>query len=143
MPKISTISNAYRTAQSSNGGSFANGITPTYWSASQLLKEHEERKLREAIANKATGLNNNDSLGEETNAAFDYGNEGYHQYGYYNGSHLVENFQAQIDPYFAYNAHRLSTADSTGYPVTYGYQIHPGGGNDMYNPHAVMIDQVK
>ena len=74
VPQISTISNAYKAmavngnnpnpAQGDNNGngntnvdgrrstttsstSFANGITPTYWSASQLLKEHEERKIRE------------------------------------------------------------------------------------------------
>ena len=27
--------------------SFANNITPTYWSASQLLSEHEQRKLQQ------------------------------------------------------------------------------------------------
>ena len=32
------------------GTSFGNGLTPTYWSASQLLKEHEERKKRESLA---------------------------------------------------------------------------------------------
>jgi len=95
------------------------------------------------MANNVSGLNNNDSLGEETNPAFDYGTENFHhQYGYYNSSQLIENFHAQGDPYFGYNPHRLSMADSTGYPVTYGYQIHPVGGNDIYNPHAVMIDQV-
>jgi len=93
------------------------------------------------MANNISGINNNDSFGEEANAAYDYRNENFHQFGYYNGSQLVESFHAQMDPYFGYNPHRLSTTDSTGYPVTYGYQIHPAG-NDMYNPHAVMLDQV-
>ena len=58
VPQISTISSVYKSVSANNNGngagvgstsstSFANGITPTYWSASQLLKEHEERKMRE------------------------------------------------------------------------------------------------
>jgi hypothetical protein len=89
VPKISTISNAYRAA-ASNGGSFANGLTPTYWSASQLLKEHEERKMRETLSKKtgaSVGMsgdpvtigNNNNDLGDETNVAYDYSNEPFHQ----------------------------------------------------------------
>ncbi len=157
VPKISTISTAYRASAgngTSNGGSFANGITPTYWSASQLLKEHEERKLRETLSKKtgsqvgmrgdefSMGNNNNESLGmgEEANVAYDYSNEPFHQYGYYHGTPMMDAYPQQLDPYFGYNNHRLSTADSTGYPVTYGYQMHPGG-PDIYNHQAAMMDQ--
>ena len=160
VPKISTISNAYRVAAANgtaNGstGSFANGITPTYWSASQLLKEHEERKLRETLSKKtgskmtmsgdelSMGNNNNESLGmgEEANVAYEYAHEApFHQYGYYNDSPMIDTYPQQLDPYFGYNPHRLSTADSTGYPVTYGYQMHPGG-PDIYSQHAAMMEQ--
>ena len=54
VPQISTISSVYKSVSANGAGgsstSFANGITPTYWSASQLLKEHEERKMRETAA---------------------------------------------------------------------------------------------
>ena len=59
VPQISTISSVYKSVSGNNNGngvgstsstSFANGITPTYWSASQLLKEHEEWKMREMAA---------------------------------------------------------------------------------------------
>jgi hypothetical protein len=146
VPKISTISNAYRAANGSSG-SFANGLTPTYWSASQLLKEHEERKMRETLSKKSGAKvsgdhmslgNNNNELGEETNVGYDYSNEPFHQYGYFHGSPMMDVYPQQLDPYFGYPNHRLSTADSTGYPVTYGYQVHPGG--DIYGGHP-MIDQ--
>ena len=59
----------------SSSTSFANGITPTYWSASQLLKEHEERKMREnAAVTNAAGMS---SIAEE-NAGYDYQSEPYH-----------------------------------------------------------------
>ena len=77
VPQISTISSVYKTVQQngSSSTSFANGITPTYWSASQLLKEHEERKMREtAAATNATGMG---SIAEE-NAGYDYQSEPYH-----------------------------------------------------------------
>ena len=153
VPKISTISNAYRAAASANGGSFANGLTPTYWSASQLLKEHEERKMKETLSKKTGGNmgmngdpmsslgNNNNDLGEETNVGYDYSNEAFHQYGYYHGSPMMDVYPQQLDPYFGYTNHRLSTAESTGYPVTYGYQVHPGG-QDIYGHHGnQMLDQ--
>ena len=61
VPQISTISSVYKSVSANNNGngagvgstsstSFANGITPTYWSTSQLLKEHEEWKMRETAA---------------------------------------------------------------------------------------------
>ena len=153
VPKISTISNAYRAATAANGGgSFANGLTPTYWSASQLLKEHEERKMRETLSKKSgakivmggepgTVGDNNNELNDETNVGYDYSNEPFHQYGYYHGSPMMDVYPQQLDPYFGYTNHRLSTADSTGYPVTYGYQVHPGG-QDIYGHNGNgMIDQ--
>ena len=76
VPQISTISSVYKTVQNgSSSTSFANGITPTYWSASQLLKEHEERKMREnAAVTNAAGMS---SIAEE-NAGYDYQSEPYH-----------------------------------------------------------------
>ena len=87
----------------------------------------------------SVGNNNNESMaGEEANVAYDYSNEPFHQYGYYHGSPMMDVYPQQLDPYFGYANHRLSTADSTGYPVTYGYQMHPGG-HDIYGHQ--MIDQ--
>lgn len=159
VPQISTISNAYKAATVPNtvvGGpngdangstSFANGITPTYWSASQLLKEHEERKLRENLAKTAVGgTGKMGSIAEETNIAYDYGTEPFHQYGYYTNGTTVDGYPVQLDLYFppqanqygGYNidTHRLSTTDSVGgaYPVNY----QPNGGD--YNPTVMSSD---
>ena len=134
VPKISTISNAYlaKTANANTSQtSFGNGLTPTYWSASQLLKEHEERKRREQQ--------------EPTtdNRGFDYtatdggvGGVGpyYNAYdGYYNnGFHPQQQQQPQ---------HRLSQAESNGgyygsnqqyLPdnINFNMSTAPGGGSD-------------
>ena len=94
VPQISTISNAYKSI--TNGStSFANGITPTYWSASQLLKEHEERKMRE---------NTIGTIAEE-NAGYDYNTEPFaYYYDYQNGT------ETYPYPYPAPPGQRLSTS---------------------------------
>ena len=72
VPKISTISSNYKFQPAGVGGldkpdanggtSFGNNLTPTYWSASQLLKGHEERQNRDRdrdpVNNNPTGGDN-------------------------------------------------------------------------------------
>jgi hypothetical protein len=140
VPQISTISNAYKAAVASNhhndhsdtngSASFANGITPTYWSASQLLKEHEERKLRE------TQVKMGPIAEEETNAGYDYSSEPFHQYGYYQNEyhpqHPYPQNQEVYNPAMMYSyvdGHRLSTADS-------GFNMGFQTGAVDYNPNA-------
>lgn len=165
VPQISTISNAYKSLAANggpNGGptltngvsngaptgssvdgrtsstSFANGITPTYWSASQLLKEHEERKIRENSA----GVPPNISGGPmgpiaEENAAYDYQSEAYHpQNYYYDYQQSHELYQQPQMMYPPYGGQRLSTADSA-----YNYQsgavdYHPNADQHAYDIHA-------
>lgn len=92
-----------------NGTSFANGITPTYWSASQLLKEHEERKLRENAAASHIGTIAEENVG--TNAGYDYNTEPFaYYYDYQNGT--------EIYPY-PYPGQRLSTAEYQSGAVDY------------------------
>ena len=111
VPQISTISNAYKSMTSNGSTSFANGITPTYWSASQLLKEHEERKMRE---------NQIGTIAEE-NAGYDYNTEPFaYYYDYQNGT--------EIYPYpYPAPGQRLSTS-------TAEYQ----SGAVDYHPDATM-----
>ena len=134
VPQISTISSVYKTvangnSNSNNGNtnsnSFANGITPTYWSASQLLKEHEERKMRENAAKMS-------SIAEE-NAGYDFHSEpgytgynGYTQYDYPPQNDLYHH-QYMFNPYNA--GQRLSTTDS----------YYQSGGVD-YNPNMDSSD---
>ena len=105
--------------------SFANGITPTYWSASQLLKEHEERKIRE---NTAVNSGPMGPIAEE-NAAYDYQSEAYPNY-YYDYQQSHELYQPQM-MYQPYGGQRLSTADSA-----YNYQ----SGAVDYHPNADNYD---
>ena len=155
VPQISTISNAYKTITSNGTGSngsngsavgitpsstsFANGITPTYWSASQLLKEHEERKTRETAAG-LPSVPSNGSNGTvmgpiaEENAGYDYSSEQYPNYYYdYQQHHELYHPQMMYGGYTPNGnsvpvaGQRLSTADSH-----YNYQsgavdYHPNG----------------
>ena len=145
VPNISTITETYNQQNLlANKGprSFGNGITPTYWSASQLLKEHEERKRREAeeqVVEANLKLASGQQLSEETNMGYDYGGEQvFQQYGYYGngmaqhapGEPLDNTFPAQYDLYYAQHASQIgypydgqqmnnSLDHMTGYPINY------------------------
>ena len=170
VPQISTISNVYKqqtNTNNTNGGvvppvvngtanpngnseSFGNGITPTYWSASQLLKEHEERKKRESYAREhqlgplpeespavigdSNGQFNN---GYHASNGDVYGQNNMPQYGYYNGG-MESTYPQPNEIYNGYPGYpngqhqRLSTADSTG-----GGGVGNGNGyppNQYYHP---------
>ena len=154
VPQISTISNAYKSMTAPNGAggasqpngqsnvdgappgggngrssstSFANGITPTYWSASQLLKEHEERKIRENAA--AVNSGPMGPIAEE-NAAYDYQSEAYPNY-YYDYQQSHDFYQGSQMMYQPYSGQRMSTADSA-----YNYQ----SGAVDYHPNADNFD---
>merc|ERR1712008_562691 len=103
-----------------------------YWSASQLLKEHEERKIRENSA----GVPPNISGGPmgpiaEENAAYDYQSEAYHPNYYYDYQQSHELYQQPQMMYQPYGGQRLSTADSA-----YNYQ----SGAVDYHPNADNYD---
>ena len=121
VPTISTISDVYHqhTAIPNGGRSFGNGITPTYWSASQLLKEHEERKRREAEEEAAEAnmkLSSGANFPEETNMAYDYGGEQFQPYGYY-GSGMVHGTAEGMDPYpVQYDLYYGQQPPQMGYP---------------------------
>lgn len=111
VPQISTISNVYKSQPiNQSSTSFANGITPTYWSASQLLKEHEERKMRESAQ-----LHN---IAEE-NAGYDYHTDYYGNYYDYN--------PADYFNYYNNAQQRLSNTSAEF--------VHQSGGVD-YHPNA-------
>jgi hypothetical protein len=149
VPKISTISSNYKVQQAATGAlpeekvdsapgggstntstSFGNGLTPTYWSASQLLKEHEERKRRESMARDTLEEPKNGIVPGE-NLGYDYNAEEYPpQYGYYDGGingtmadtyhqQQQQQQQQQNNYYNTYSGYpvvdtqRFSTADST------------------------------
>ena len=121
VPTISTISDVYHqhTAIPNGGRSFGNGITPTYWSASQLLKEHEERKRREAEEEAAEAnmkLSSGANFPEETNMAYDYGGEQFQPYGYY-GNGMVHGTAEGMDPYpVQYDLYYGQQPPQMGYP---------------------------
>ena len=145
VPNISTITETYNQHNiiSKQGPrSFGNGITPTYWSASQLLKEHEERKRREAeeqAAEASMKLVSGQRLSEETNMGYDYGGEQIFQpYGYYGNGMVAQpanealdnTYPAQYDLYhgqyssqigYPYEGQQLNNSldHMTGYPINY------------------------
>ncbi|TRY61771.1 hypothetical protein TCAL_12265 [Tigriopus californicus] len=96
VPQINTISNAYKKqlqVLESNGPAkkdSAAEITPTYWSASQLLKEHEERQRRESTLNRdGSTLYSHPipELNESMDATYQEDPYGTHaQNGYYNAA---------------------------------------------------------
>ena len=145
VPNISTITETYN-QRNMNGNkdhrSFGNGITPTYWSASQLLKEHEDRKRREAeelAAEDNIKMNNGPQLVEETNMGYDYGGEPMFQpYGYYGNGMMQQGIgeannsthAAQYDLYYGqpnsqigypYDGQQMNNSldHMTGYPINY------------------------
>ncbi len=139
VPHISTISNAYKSMTdgrpppgASSSSSFANGLTPTYWSASQLLKEHEERKLRESVASTgpAGPASKMGSIAEE-NAGYDYSSDHMNYNAYFQDYTDYNNPGPGFMYHPAYAGQRLSTADSA-----YNYQ----SGAVDYHPNAEAFD---
>ena len=145
VPNISTITETYNQhnlAGNKGPRSFGNGITPTYWSASQLLKEHEDRKRREAEEQAVEDnmkVTNGQQLTEETNMGYDYGGEPIFQpYGYYGNGMIQQGIgevqenanPAQYDLYYGqpssqigypYDGQQLNNSldHMTGYPINY------------------------
>ena len=168
VPNISTITETYN-QHNMNGNkgprSFGNGITPTYWSASQLLKEHEDRKRREAeeLAAEDMKLSNAQQLTEETNMGYDYGGEPMFQpYGYYGNGMMQQGMgevnnsahPTQYDLYYGqpnsqvgypYDGQQMNNSldHMTGYPINYPPVI-PYPMNAEYNSgHQHLINSTE
>lgn len=134
VPQISTISNAYKAMNGNNGQvpsstSFANGITPTYWSASQLLKEHEERKLRES---KMMG-----SIAEE-NQGYDYNSDLNYAPYYNHQDYVTDHYNHQMMYHYG---QRLSTAESNYQSGAVDY--HPNAEPAFGDPNELLRNNNK
>merc|ERR1712226_510968 len=132
VPNISTITETYNQHNiiSKQGPrSFGNGITPTYWSASQLLKEHEERKRREAeeqAAEASMKLVSGQRLSEETNMGYDYGGQQIFQpYGYYGNGMVAQPANEALDNTYPaqYDLYHGQYSSQIGYPYE-GQQLN-------------------
>ena len=139
--------------------SFGNGLTPTYWSASQLLKEHEERQQRETLARDTVSPINIDQLQQQhPQPTYGYNGDIYGQQqpqqaqygggGYYNGA-MDPGYQIQAanDPYYTGymidepQHQRFSTAESAASGGVNGvYPNYPGYHPMPENQFNVTLD---
>ena len=146
VPTISTISSAYKQTAANGGNSFGNGLTPTYWSASQLLKGHEERKRleEEEVARMAAVAAVSGTVGHHRpemdgmNMGYDYNSDQLHQYGYYPDAADPAAYPVNYDPqYFQHYGVMYAPQPDQGYPIDYppaeDYHIHTHPGGDQFN----------
>ena len=103
--------------------SFGNNLTPTYWSASQLLGEHELRKRDQEEYRQM--------LSSTLGAIHEYPDYDPH-YGYYQGEPAYGGYYPDYEPQQQYTMgrqhQRHSTASEQHYPtVDYQPSYHPAG----------------
>ena len=121
------------TANGNAGTSFGNGLTPTYWSASQLLKEHEERKKRESLSAAMP------PLPEQENLGYEYTTEDPHYAPQYNGYYdpnvhgtMADTYQSSGNPHNYYNMYNGYSADPQQRYSTADSSTGGGGGGGTY-----------